>query len=112
GTVMASAPSLERVRSRNCLPLRSNSMETTVTGCLRKSVLRTGASRIWSSAALVTEAASAARATVGTDPASAAAAVDWRNRRREVGMRIILPQRRFDQTAPSTEISGRFHNGL
>jgi hypothetical protein len=45
GTVIASTPAEDRVRSRNVLPLRSNSTDSTITGSLRKSVLSTGLAR-------------------------------------------------------------------
>src|SRR5947207_5146409 len=57
GTVIASTPLVDRARTRKVLPFRSSSIYATVTGALRKSVLRTGSSRIRSSSALLTRCA-------------------------------------------------------
>src|SRR5262245_14661359 len=85
GTVMASAPSVDRVRTRKFLPLRSSSIDATVTGCLTKSSWSTGVSRTRSSAALLTGAASAAR-TLDNAGAATAPAADRRNKRRDLFM--------------------------
>src|SRR5947207_4063480 len=77
GTVIASTPLVDRARTRNVLPFRSSSIDATVTGALRKSLLRTGSSRIRSSSALLTRCAaeddgSSARAIEAMPTATAA----------------------------------------
>src|SRR5687767_5351013 len=95
GTVIASAPSAERVRRRNVLPLRRSSMEETVTGDLRKVVLKTGWSRIFVSSTWGTDlvaGVSSAWRREGVEAAAVAVAADWRKRRREVGMQGMLTE--------------------
>src|SRR5688500_8195166 len=89
GTVMASTPSVERVRSMYVRSFFRSSMDATVTGDVRKSVLRTGASAIrrsWSSLTVLPWLGVDSFADAIPVPATAAAAAPWMNRRREVGM--------------------------
>jgi hypothetical protein len=44
GTEIASAPALDRVRSKNVFPFRSNSTDSTITGSLSESSFKTGRS--------------------------------------------------------------------
>ncbi len=78
GTVIAVAPSFERVRSMNVLPPRKTSIDSTITGDFTKSVTSTGRSMMASISSVVTAfrsfgAYSAARARVPAEIALAAA---------------------------------------
>jgi hypothetical protein len=91
GTVIASTPALERVRSRNVFPFRSSSTDSTITGSFTSSIFRTGCFRTSSSCSLVTlrEVPLVFRSPLEAQPAAAAArpAADCMNARRVVGMR-------------------------
>src|SRR4051812_8323084 len=90
GTVMTSTPAVERVRRRKVLPVLRSSIEATVTGVLRKSWVRTGASRMRSRSCLATGLSeggdSRARVVVVQNAVAPVAAVARRKLRRVVGM--------------------------
>jgi hypothetical protein len=89
GTVIASTPSVERVRSMYVRSFFSSSMDATVTGEVRKSNFSTGASAIRRSCSSLTALpwlGGESFADAIPVPAIAATAAPWMNRRREAGM--------------------------
>src|SRR4051812_8862236 len=90
GTVMASTPVLERVRSRKVFLLRRSSMESMRTGSLKAARLRMGWVRMRSRSSRVTFGFGASWAQAALAVAAAVMAADWRKVLLEVSMVEIL----------------------